>query len=588
MKAAEHYLNLRKAWPWLREGEAASLTLDEIAGVLDCTRQNARLVLRQMSDAGWVTWMAGRGRGNVSSLTFWQTSEQLLLNLALSAAGRGDAAEAFERAAELGPARQREVVAALSRQLGFRQERLSEAERPRDVLRTFLYAGYGALDPVRVYYAKETNMVTQIFDTLVRREGDGRIVPHLVHGWESREEGRVWTLYLRKGVTFHHGREMTADDVVFSLERLRGAESLYGRVFGELFVVRARGRYVVEAELRTADALFLPMLAAPAASIVPREFAEVPVGTGPFFMKKSDERQFVLEAHEGYFLGRPFLDAYETWIVPPEQVKFVDWSQLDVSIYRTEEETAELQGWREKPLEKAMVQYLTLRIKNEPLRRAVCAALDVEEMVAELGGSREKARYGLWRCSNPSEGVEQGEENQGMTTVSVPSKVEPVQGEPPNRPLRLLTFRRAENRADARWIQARCERAGIPVELEFVGGREFLEPGRLDGADMILKADMIDEHVEYCFYRALLGDRSVLPQPPLPWIADALDEARRQPDPQTRAALLTALDQRLQTEAHLKILYHERYTAAYQPHVQGITAAGTGLIDLRSLWFRER
>lgn len=43
----------------------------------------------------------------------------------------------------------------------------------------------------------------------------------LAHHWESNDDGTQWVFHLRKGVRFHHKRELTAHDVVFTFNRLR-------------------------------------------------------------------------------------------------------------------------------------------------------------------------------------------------------------------------------------------------------------------------------------------------------------------------------------------------------------------------------
>ncbi|WP_245772913.1 SgrR family transcriptional regulator [Paenibacillus catalpae] len=62
-------------------GAAAEASLKQIAEVLYCTERNAKLVLRKLSEEGYIEWKAGRGRGNRSQITFREDREKLLLNL---------------------------------------------------------------------------------------------------------------------------------------------------------------------------------------------------------------------------------------------------------------------------------------------------------------------------------------------------------------------------------------------------------------------------------------------------------------------------------------------------------------------------
>ena len=76
------------------------------------------------------------------------------------------------------------------------------------------------LDPARISDIYSLSVTHQIFDGLVRFDHTLTISPALAQYWRSSRDGLTWTFTLRKGVKFHHGREVTADDVVFSLTRI--------------------------------------------------------------------------------------------------------------------------------------------------------------------------------------------------------------------------------------------------------------------------------------------------------------------------------------------------------------------------------
>jgi oligopeptide transport system substrate-binding protein len=171
---------------------------------------------------------------------------------------------------------------------------------------------------------------------LVQYDGGLTIVPAIAQSWKASRDGLSWIFYLRKGVKFHNGREVTADDVVYSFTRIldpkvgsKAAELLLkikgAREFVEGRVktvqgLRALDRFTVQIDLVEASAPFVASLAIGYAKIVPREvverlgagFGSQPVGTGPFrfsHWKKNDE--IVLEANPDYYAGRPFIDRVE-------------------------------------------------------------------------------------------------------------------------------------------------------------------------------------------------------------------------------------------------------------------------------------
>ena len=70
-----------------------------------------------------------------------------------------------------------------------------------------------------------------LYDTLVFPNHDGTLSPWLATDWEADDEGLVWTFYLREGVKFHNGDEVTAEDVVFTMNRMLTIGEGYGYLF---------------------------------------------------------------------------------------------------------------------------------------------------------------------------------------------------------------------------------------------------------------------------------------------------------------------------------------------------------------------
>ena len=86
--------------------------------------------------------------------------------------------------------------------------------------RRMLGANPVVLDPALVNDIYGRAVVSQIFDGLVQFDTNLKPIPALAEFWEASRDGRTWTFALRQGVTFHNGREVTAQDVVYSFTRL--------------------------------------------------------------------------------------------------------------------------------------------------------------------------------------------------------------------------------------------------------------------------------------------------------------------------------------------------------------------------------
>ena len=93
---------------------------------------------------------------------------------------------------------------------------------------TLRYANQGDLKSLDPYTLNETTTnahLGHVYEGLTRRGKDLTIEPALAERWEISEDGLTWRFFLRKGVKFHNGNPFTADDVIFSANRVRAQGS---------------------------------------------------------------------------------------------------------------------------------------------------------------------------------------------------------------------------------------------------------------------------------------------------------------------------------------------------------------------------
>ena len=149
-------------------------------------------------------------------------------------------------------------------------------------------------------------VVTQISKGLVQFDAHLNPIPAIAEFWEASRDGRIWTFALRQGVQFHHGREVTAQDFVYSftrllspkalgpmidfLRRIQGADEFIEGKAATVQGLKAIDRYTLQLALKEPFAPSLTVLALANAAVVPQEeverlgdrFAQAPVGAGPF------------------------------------------------------------------------------------------------------------------------------------------------------------------------------------------------------------------------------------------------------------------------------------------------------------------
>jgi peptide/nickel transport system substrate-binding protein len=127
-----------------------------------------------------------------------------------------------------------------------------------------------------------------IFEGLTRFGPDGAVLPALATRWDVSEDGTVYTFHLADGVKFHDGTDMTAEDVVFTLDRARAEDSTNAQkaLFTGIESVEAVDPLTVKITLAEPNGNLPFNLAWGDAVIVAPESidtaATAPVGTGPF------------------------------------------------------------------------------------------------------------------------------------------------------------------------------------------------------------------------------------------------------------------------------------------------------------------
>ncbi len=258
------------------------------------------------------------------------------------------------------------------------------------------------LDPILSQAFSDRSVTYQIYDRLVDLDENLTIVPMLATSWEVSDDGLVYTLQIREGVTFHDGTPLDAESVRYTLDRNLTREGSARRdELSSIENVAVTGPHTVEITLRSPNAAFLAVLSGNAGAIVSptaaeaagADFGNAPVGSGPFiFDSRERQNHLTLRANDDYWNGapsirqlvyRPFPDADVRVanllsggvdiIIPiePKDIASVDAADgYDVIAYDS-------LGWR------ALVMNLTRPPFDDPqVRLAVAQAIDRAALAA--------------------------------------------------------------------------------------------------------------------------------------------------------------------------------------------------------------
>jgi peptide/nickel transport system substrate-binding protein len=181
-------------------------------------------------------------------------------------------------------------------------------EQPRfgGVLKVAMSAEPPTLDPHWSTAAITDQLMRHVFEPLYAFDKDWSPIPHLAAG-HTVSDRRQYTIALRKGVRFHHGKEMAAADVVASLNRWGRIASVGRALWKSVEAVDAKGSYEVVIHLSESSGVLLSGLTG--AVIYPKEVIDATgngqlkqfIGTGPFrFVEHKPDRHVRLARFSGY------------------------------------------------------------------------------------------------------------------------------------------------------------------------------------------------------------------------------------------------------------------------------------------------
>lgn len=199
--------------------------------------------------------------------------------------------------------------------------RLSKAGAPKQggVLRLGLGGASttDSMDPTTTQNSVGANLNQQIYSCLVDLDAKTQLIPGLAERWSANATLDVWQFDLRKSVEFHNGKTLSAEDVIYSIQRHIAPDSKSGAkaLLSGIRRISSDGGSTIKVELASGDADFPYVLSDYHLGIVPDGFTDwnKPIGTGPFAMKSLDAgvRSYA-ERNKNYFRdGRPYVDAAE-------------------------------------------------------------------------------------------------------------------------------------------------------------------------------------------------------------------------------------------------------------------------------------
>ena len=177
-------------------------------------------------------------------------------------------------------------------------------------------------------YTGDTARAYQLYDRLVTRDSKFKLVNELAESFTSNKAGTVWTIRVKKGIKFHNGATLSADDVIFTIQRILNpaTKAIRASMLANIDTdnLKKVDAYTVSVTLKTADVTFDEQFSNYAMGIVPVGYdPKTPVGTGPFkYQSFTPGVKAVYTKNANYWRpGEPYVDSVEIWVVKDDTAR---------------------------------------------------------------------------------------------------------------------------------------------------------------------------------------------------------------------------------------------------------------------------
>ena len=250
-----------------------------------------------------------------------------------------------------------------------------------------------SLDPHKTVKAGTREVMFNVFEGLMKPTPDGDLTPAIAESYEVSEDRMTYTFHLREGVQFHNGETVTAEDVVYSIQRCAAAT--------ETGIVQVEAFSVIQSIETPDDKTVAITISEPSnefisymtTAILPADYDKqdtAPVGTGPFkFVSRTAQDSVVLEKFDGYWGTPAQLDKVTLKIIENADSLMMSLQSgaIDLCAHLTSTQVAQL-GENFDVAEGTMnlVQALYLNNAEKPfddvrVRQALCYAVDKQEII---------------------------------------------------------------------------------------------------------------------------------------------------------------------------------------------------------------
>jgi oligopeptide transport system substrate-binding protein len=485
------------------------------------------------------------------------------------------------------------------------------------------------LDPALTTDIYSVTINQQIFDGLVQFDHNLNVIPAIAKSWKISHDGLTYTFLLREGVKFHNGREVTAEDFVYSFSRIMDpknkslAANLLAKVLGfkefqdgtidYVKGFKSVGKYSFEIRLSEPFYPFISALGTIHFKVVPKEeiekpgsvFTKHPTGSGPFkFVSMKERDEIILESNHDYFEGRPYLDkiVFEIFHGAPREKMLKEFKEggLEESFLPPEEIENVVREKRYLFLRKPMLSLrfyglnsLSKPLDNKKLRKTINFAIDKKFIVSQIHKDQFNLAKGILPPGmpgyDPKKDMYPYDETRAKRylTESGYSKDIGVS------PLEIWSASKSEAaQMELNEIKSQLEKMGIQTNIHYeTNWPNFESMLRANKAPIFIYAWYADFPDPDNFLGSLFHSESKnnFTAYHNPKVDRLLDKARTERDYLKRMEMYRRIEEIILEDAPIVPMVNHLFQMVYQPYVKGVevNALGGPYIPMKKIWLKK-
>ena len=251
-----------------------------------------------------------------------------------------------------------------------------------------------SLDPHKAVAAGTKEVMFNVFEGLVKPTSEGDLIPAVAESYTVSEDHLTYTFTIREGVKFHNGDAVSAEDVVYSLDRVAAATEtgvVQVEALSIMADVTAVDERTVVITLTEPSNEFISYLTV---AILPADYTQqdtAPIGTGPFrFVSRKAQESVVLERFDEYWGEKAYLDQVTFRIIESAEglLMGLQSGAIDICAHLSTTQVSQLSA-DEFNIEQSymnLVQAMYLNNAVKPfddvrVRRALCHAVDRQQIL---------------------------------------------------------------------------------------------------------------------------------------------------------------------------------------------------------------